>query len=151
MILYKYWDKNNFTLFKYAGRVVSWRAKRAYHRAWSGRAKWIVPYPPNGLLARPKHGPVRYLSCRAVLVLGHGPGHLPRANFLGLGTSIGSPCWFVRVGTLIVRAIESKPLASIEDAYCYLGKASQIVMMCRNAYYAYKRWLRTFIRSPWLI
>jgi hypothetical protein len=33
-----------------------------------------------------------------------------------------------------VHAIESKPIASIGDAYCYLDKASQIVMMRRNAY-----------------
>jgi hypothetical protein len=33
-----------------------------------------------------------------------------------------------------VYVIESKPLASIGDAYCYLGKSSQIVMMRRNAY-----------------
>jgi hypothetical protein len=39
-------------------------------------------------------------------------------------TSIGSPLLFVRVGSLIVRAIESKPLASINDAYFYLGRAS---------------------------
>jgi hypothetical protein len=32
-----------------------------------------------------------------------------------------------------VRAIRSKPLASIGDAYCYLGKASQIIIICRNA------------------
>jgi hypothetical protein len=30
--------------------------------------------------------------------------------------------------------IGSKPLASIGNAYCYLGKASQIVMMRINAY-----------------
>jgi hypothetical protein len=35
---------------------------------------------------------------------------------------------------LTVCAIESKSLASIGDAYYYLGKASQIVMMRRNAY-----------------
>jgi hypothetical protein len=37
-----------------------------------------------------------------------------------------------------VRAIGSKPLASTGDAYCYLGKASQIVMMHQNAYHALK-------------
>jgi hypothetical protein len=34
-------------------------AKRAYHRAWSGWAKQVVPCPPNGLPARPKHGSAR--------------------------------------------------------------------------------------------
>jgi hypothetical protein len=50
-----------------------------------------------------------------------------------LGMSIRSP-WFLRVSTLTVRAIGSKPLASIGNAYCYLGKDSQIIMMRRNAY-----------------
>jgi hypothetical protein len=34
-----------------------------------------------------------------------------------------------------VRTIESKSLASISDAYCYLGKALQIIMIHRNAYH----------------
>jgi hypothetical protein len=37
-------------------------------------------------------------------------------------------------GMLAVREIRSNPLTSIGNAYCYLGKASQIVMMCINAY-----------------
>jgi hypothetical protein len=44
------------------------------------------------------------------------------------------PLVFLHIGTLIVPGIRSKPLATIGDAYCYLGKVSQIVMMRRNTY-----------------
>jgi hypothetical protein len=40
---------------------------------------------------------------------------------------------FVR-GSLIVHVIRSNLLVSIEDGYFYLGIASRIIMMCRNAY-----------------
>jgi hypothetical protein len=51
-----------------------------------------------------------------------------------LGMSIKTPGWFVHIGSLTVHTIECKPLASIGDTYCYLGKASQIIMMRRNTY-----------------
>jgi hypothetical protein len=41
---------------------------------------------------------------------------------------------FVRVDSIIVHAIACKPLASIRNAYCYLGKASHIIIMRRNAH-----------------
>jgi hypothetical protein len=47
---------------------------------------------------------------------------------------MGSHLFFVRVGSLIVRAIGGKPLALIRNAYCYLGKASQIVIMHKNSH-----------------
>jgi hypothetical protein len=39
------------------------------------------------------------------------------------GTSIRSHLLFVRIGSLTVRAIESKPLVSIRDAYLYFGQS----------------------------
>jgi hypothetical protein len=40
---------------------------------------------------------------------------------------------FLCIGSLTVRVIRSKPLASIENAYCEVGTASQIIQMRRNA------------------
>jgi hypothetical protein len=47
--------------------------------------------------------------------------------------SIESPFLFVRVGSLTMCVIRNKPLSSIGNAYYYLGKASQIIKMRRNA------------------
>jgi hypothetical protein len=44
------------------------------------------------------------------------------------------PLFFVRVGSMTVYVIGSKPLASIGNTYCYLVKALQIIMMCRDAW-----------------
>jgi hypothetical protein len=72
---------------------MSCRAKRAYHWAWLGRAKWVMSCPPNGLPVRPKHGPTHAsdwpgpVTCRARARPNHagrGLAHLPRAKFSGL-------------------------------------------------------------------
>jgi hypothetical protein len=54
-IIQNYWNKNEVTSFKFVGRAIPGHAKQAYHRAWLGWAKQVVPWPPDGLPARPKH------------------------------------------------------------------------------------------------
>jgi hypothetical protein len=88
------------------------RAKRAYHQAWSGRAKWVVLCPPNGLPARPKHGPA-HASGRPGPVACHagscscwakpcGPRHLPHAKFSGLHVWLNMPIFFkMKVSSLV--------------------------------------------------
>jgi hypothetical protein len=48
------------------------------------------------------------------------------------GRQLGALGSGLRVGSLIVHAIGSKLLALIEDAYFYLHKALQIIIMRRN-------------------
>jgi hypothetical protein len=50
-----------------------------------------------------------------------------------------------------MRAIESMPHVSIGDAYCYLDKASQIIMMRRNAYHLVQFWDHALKVDPSLI
>jgi hypothetical protein len=74
------------------------QTKRAYHRTWSGRAKWVVSCPPNELPARPKHGPTHLILQAGLGPLpvvtgrahaesnytGRGPIHLLQTKFSGL-------------------------------------------------------------------
>jgi hypothetical protein len=57
-------------------------------------------------------------SIRSLLLFVCGVAHVKSIRQVSKGPSIGCPLFFVRVSSLTLRAIKSKPLASIKNAYC---------------------------------